>query len=614
MYNPKSRDANEFIDDAEVRSSIEDAKRLAADPANIERILAKAAKCKGLNHREAAVLLNVDDPATLDRIYHLAKEIKEQIYGKRIVMFAPLYLSNYCVNNCKYCGFRCANGIARVKLTQEQVSEEVRALEKLGHKRLLLEFGEDDRNCPIDYVLDCIRTIYAEKFENGAIRRVNVDIAATTGENYRKLKEAGIGTYILFQETYHKPTYLAVHHGPKQNYEWHTEAMDRAMLEGGIDDVGIGPLYGLYDFRYETVALLMHAEHLEAVVGVGPHTISVPRLLPAEGIDLKNFPYLVNDADFKKLVAVIRLAVPYTGMILSTRERASFRNELLNVGISQMSAGSCVGVGGYAHPELIPDNEKPQFDLADHRAPLDVLKGLVKDGYVPSYCTACYREGRTGDRFMPLAKSGQIGNCCLPNALFTFQEYMMDYGDEELKTLGSAMIARELEHIPNEKQRARAARGREIDGPVLLHGVLDSLRTVALADHAGKPLLHEAGSVGVHAAGCGRPGGTDGLSRFRRRGAYVIDDLVGQIHGQGLSPVQRFHHALVRGVAGGVDGPGNENAIPDMERTHLVPSQGRSQTDGLGHSNLLKKSNVVPFRGKGSLPTARPPRDARHGS
>ena len=284
-----------------------------------------------------------------------------------------------------------------------------------------------------------------------------MDIAATTGENYRRLKEAGIGTYILFQETYHKPTYLAVHHGPKQNYEWHTEAMDRAMLEGGIDDVGIGPLYGLYDFRYETVALLMHAEHLEAVVGVGPHTISVPRLLPAEGIDLKNFPHLVNDADFKKLVAVIRLAVPYTGMILSTRERASFRNELLNVGISQMSAGSCVGVGGYAHPELIPDNEKPQFDLADHRAPLEVLKGLVKDGYVPSYCTACYREGRTGDRFMPLAKSGQIGNCCLPNALFTFQEYMTDYGDEELKALGSAMIARELEHIPSERQRARAA-------------------------------------------------------------------------------------------------------------------------------------------------------------
>ena len=383
-------------------------------------------------------------------MYALAKEVKERIYGKRIVLFAPLYLSNYCVNNCAYCGFRCANRIERARLTQDQVREEVRALEAMGHKRLLLEFGEDDERCPIEYVLECISTIYAEKFRNGAIRRVNVDIAATTGDNYRKLKEAGIGTYILFQETYHKPTYLAVHHGPKQNYEWHTEAMDRAMLEGRIDDVGIGPLYGLYDYRYETVALLMHAEHLEAVCGVGPHTIS-------EGVSLNNFPHLVGDRDFKKLVAVIRLAVPYTGMILSTRESAAFRNELLNVGISQMSAGSCVGVGGYAHPEEVPEGERPQFDLADHRAPLDVLKGLVRDGYVPSYCTACYREGRTGDRFMPLAKSGQIANCCLPNALLTFQEYLNDYGDDELRSMGAAMIARELGSIPGDRQRERTA-------------------------------------------------------------------------------------------------------------------------------------------------------------
>lgn len=457
MYDPKSRDANEFIDDAEVRATLEEAKKRAAVPGEIDRILAKAREYKGLTHREAAVLLDVDDDATLEKIYALAKEVKEKIYGKRIVMFAPLYLSNYCVNNCKYCGFRCANKIDRNKLTQEQVREEVRALEAMGHKRLLLEFGEDDERCPIGYVLECIHTIYAEKFKNGAIRRVNVDIAATTGENYRKLKEAGIGTYILFQETYHKPTYLAVHHGPKQNYEWHTEAMDRAMGEGRIDDVGIGPLYGLYDYRYETVALLMHAEHLEAALGVGPHTISVPRLLPAEGVSLENFPYLVGDHDFKKLVAVIRLAVPYTGMILSTRESAAFRNELLNVGISQMSAGSCVGVGGYAHPETAPEGERPQFDLADHRAPLDVLKGLVRDGYVPSYCTACYREGRTGDRFMPLAKSGQIGNCCLPNALLTFQEYLNDYGDDELKAMGGAMIERELRGIPSEKQRERTA-------------------------------------------------------------------------------------------------------------------------------------------------------------
>ena len=457
MYDVKSRDANEFIDDGEVRASLEEAARLAAVPGEVERILDRARAWRGLPHREAAVLLRVDDETTLEKMYALAKEVKERIYGKRIVLFAPLYLSNYCVNNCAYCGFRCANRIERARLTQDQVREEVRALEAMGHKRLLLEFGEDDERCPIEYVLECISTIYAEKFRNGAIRRVNVDIAATTGDNYRKLKEAGIGTYILFQETYHKPTYLAVHHGPKQNYEWHTEAMDRAMLEGRIDDVGIGPLYGLYDYRYETVALLMHAEHLEAVCGVGPHTISVPRLLPAEGVSLNNFPHLVGDRDFKKLVAVIRLAVPYTGMILSTRESAAFRNELLNVGISQMSAGSCVGVGGYAHPEEVPEGERPQFDLADHRAPLDVLKGLVRDGYVPSYCTACYREGRTGDRFMPLAKSGQIANCCLPNALLTFQEYLNDYGDDELRSMGAAMIARELGSIPGDRQRERTA-------------------------------------------------------------------------------------------------------------------------------------------------------------
>ena len=328
-------------------------------------------------------------------MYKIAREIKEKIYGKRIVLFAPLYLSNYCVNNCKYCGYKCSNKIARHQLSQEEVREEVRALEAMGHKRLLLEAGEDDEKCPIDYILECIKTIYDEKFENGAIRRVNVDIAATTVENYRKLKEAGIGTYILFQETYHKPTYLDMHSGPKGNYEWHTEAMDRAM-EGGIDDVGIGPLFGLYDYHYETVALMMHVEHLEAVYGVGPHTISFPRLLPAEGVDYNNFPYLVNDRDFKKVVAVIRLAVPYTGMILSTRETVEFRKELLDIGISQMSAGSSVGVGGYAKRKKVEEmgiEEKPQFNLADHRKPLDVVKGLVEDGYIPSYCTACYHLG-----------------------------------------------------------------------------------------------------------------------------------------------------------------------------------------------------------------------------
>jgi len=459
MYNVKSMDSNEFIDDGEILESIEEAMRFSKDRKEIDRILDKAREHKGLTHREAAVLLEVDDDEILEKMYKTAREVKEEIYGKRIVLFAPLYLSSYCVNNCKYCGYRCANKIGRHQLTQDELREEIRALEAMGHKRLLLEAGEDDEKCPIEYILECIKTIYDEKFENGAIRRVNVDIAATTAENYKKLKEAKIGTYILFQETYHKPTYLEVHCGPKRNYEWHTEAMDRAMLGGGIDDVGIGPLFGLYDYHYETVALLMHAEHLEAAVGVGPHTISFPRLLPAEGVDYNSFPYLVKDRDFKKVVATIRLAVPYTGMILSTRESIEFRKELLDIGISQMSAGSCVGVGGYAKRETIDENgveEKPQFNLADHRKPIDIIKGLVKDGYVPSYCTACYREGRTGDRFMPLAKSGQIKNCCLPNALLTFEEYLSDYADSELQEIGQKMIDGEIKNVPNEKQRARA--------------------------------------------------------------------------------------------------------------------------------------------------------------
>lgn len=459
MYNAKSMDANEFIDDKEILESIDQAKKLVKDKAEIDRILAKAGEYKGLSHREAAVLLEVDDDETLEKMYKIAKEVKEKIYGKRIVMFAPLYLSSYCVNNCKYCGYKCSNKIGRHQLTQDELREEIRALEAMGHKRLLLEAGEDDEKCPIEYILECIKTIYNEKFENGAIRRVNVDIAATTAENYKKLKDAKIGTYILFQETYHKPTYLKIHSGPKQNYEWHTEAMDRAMQGGEIDDVGIGPLLGLYDYHYEMIAVLMHAEHMEAVSGVGPHTISFPRLLPAVGVDYSDFPYLVKDRELKKIVAITRLAVPYTGMILSTRETAEFRNELLDVGISQMSAGSSVGVGGYAHRKEVDESgveEKPQFNLADHRKPLDVLKGLVKDGYVPSYCTACYREGRTGDRFMPFAKSGQIGNYCLPNALLTFEEYLKDYADDELREMGQQMIDAEIQNIPHEKRRVKA--------------------------------------------------------------------------------------------------------------------------------------------------------------
>jgi 2-iminoacetate synthase len=459
MYNVKSMDSNEFIEDGEILESISEAKKLVNNKEEIERILDKAKLNQGLSHREAAVLLEIDDDETLEKMYRTAKELKERIYGKRIVLFAPLYLSNYCVNNCKYCGYRCANKIGRHQLTQDELREEIRALEAMGHKRLLLEAGEDDDKCPIEYILECMKTIYSEKFKNGAIRRVNVDIAATTAENYRKLKDAGIGTYILFQETYHKPTYLAIHSGPKRNYEWHTEAMDRAMGGGGIDDVGIGPLYGLYDYRYETVALLMHAEHLEAVHGVGPHTISFPRLLPAEGVDYNDFPHIVKDRDFKKVVAIIRLAVPYTGMILSTREGVEFRKELLEIGVSQMSAGSCVGVGGYAKRSTVDEHgieEKPQFNLADHRKPIDVIKGLVKDGFLPSYCTACYRAGRTGDRFMPLAKSGQIGNFCLPNALLTFEEYLSDYADDELKEMGQRMIDSEIQNVPSEKRRAKA--------------------------------------------------------------------------------------------------------------------------------------------------------------
>ncbi|NLX77508.1 MAG: [FeFe] hydrogenase H-cluster radical SAM maturase HydG [Clostridiaceae bacterium] len=459
MYNVKSMDANEFIDDAEVLDSIHEAKKLVRDRKEVERILEKARKYKGLTHREVAVLLEVDDDETMEKMFKVAREIKEEIYGNRIVLFAPLYLSNYCVNNCKYCGYKCSNDIERRRLSQDEIREEVRALEALGHKRLLLEAGEDDKNCPIEYILECIKTIYDEKFENGSIRRVNIDIAATTEENYRKLKEAKIGTYTLFQETYHKPTYLEMHRGPKRNYEWHTQAMDRAMLGGGIDDVGIGPLYGLYDYHYETVALIMHVEHLEAVAGVGPHTISFPRLLPAQGVDYDSFPYLVNDRDFKKVVAAIRIAVPYTGLILSTRESIEFRRELLEIGISQMSAGSCVGVGGYAKKlksEEDESQEEPQFFLSDHRKPLDVIKSLVKDGYIPSYCTACYREGRTGDRFMSLAKTGQIKNCCHPNALLTFEEYLSDYADDELKEIGQRLIDKEVLNIPNEKRRERA--------------------------------------------------------------------------------------------------------------------------------------------------------------
>jgi len=455
MYDPKSMDSNEFISHDEIVETLSLAKNEARDPERVRAILEKAAEFKGLTHREAAVLFEVEDPDILSEMFSLAKKIKEHIYGRRIVMFAPLYLSDYCVNRCSYCGYNRDHCMTRRKLSIEELKEEVRVLESMGHKRLALEAGEDPVNCPLDYIIECIEAIYSMKFDRGEIRRVNVNIAATTVEDYRRLKDAGIGTYILFQETYHKPTYLEVHRGgPKRNYEWHTEAHDRAMT-AGIDDVGFGVLYGLYDWRYDTVAMLMHAEHMEAVFGVGPHTLSVPRIRAAEGVDSKDFPYLVSDDDFKKLVAVLRLAVPYTGMILSTREPQGYREEVIAVGISQVSAGSCTGVGGYAHAGKLGFETTPQFETEDHRTPTDVLKGLIRDGYIPSYCTACYREGRTGDRFMQLAKTGQIANVCQPNAMLTLQEYLEDYGDEELRELGDRIIARELESIKSEKRREK---------------------------------------------------------------------------------------------------------------------------------------------------------------
>jgi 2-iminoacetate synthase len=458
--------AEEFINDKEILESIDFGKEKAKDPAYVRSILNKAKEAKGLTHKEAAVLLHIGDENILEEMFKTAREIKENIYGKRIVLFAPLYVSSYCVNNCVYCGYKHSNkDLLRKKLTMDELKEEVRILESLGHKRLALEAGEDDQNCSIDYIVECINNIYSLKFDNGSIRRVNVNIAATTVENYKRLKDAEIGTYVLFQETYHKPTYEKMHpQGPKHSYEWHTTAMDRAM-EAGIDDVGIGVLYGLYDYKYETIAMIMHAEHLDETFGVGPHTISVPRLRAAAGVDIKQFPYLVSDPEFKKIVAILRLTVPYTGMILSTREESKFREEVIAVGISQISAGSCTGVGGYVEEYENPNkrqlNEKPQFQVEDRRSPMEILKSLCNSGYIPSYCTACYREGRTGERFMPLAKSGQIHNVCLPNALLTFKEFLLDYADDELKEIGKKTIQEGLKQIPKESTRKAAQEALE---------------------------------------------------------------------------------------------------------------------------------------------------------
>ncbi len=453
MYNPKSLKAEEFISHDEILSTLAYAEANRNNAALIDEIIEKAKQRNGLSHREASVLLACELPEKNAEIYALAEQIKKDFYGNRIVLFAPLYLSNYCVNGCVYCPYHAKNKhIARKKMTQDEVRREVIALQDMGHKRLAIEAGEDPVNNPIEYILECIDTIYGIKHKNGAIRRVNVNIAATTVENYRKLHEAGIGTYILFQETYHKESYEKLHPtGPKHNYAYHTEAMDRAM-EGGIDDVGLGVLFGLEMYKYEFAGLLMHAEHLEAVHGVGPHTISVPRIRAADDIDPSSFENGIDDDIFAKIVACIRIAVPYTGMIVSTRESQASRERVLHLGISQISGGSKTSVGGYAEPEPETENSA-QFDVSDTRTLDEVINWLMTMGYIPSFCTACYREGRTGDRFMALCKSKQIQNCCHPNALMTLKEYLTDYASPATRELGLALIQKELQNIPREKVR-----------------------------------------------------------------------------------------------------------------------------------------------------------------
>ena len=469
MYNVNSFRAEEFISDEEIRETLEYADKNCDNMELVDAIIEKARQRKGLNHREASVLLACQNEEKIKEIYALANQIKNDFYGNRIVIFAPLYLSNYCVNGCLYCPYHLKNKhIARKKLTQEEIVREVTALQDMGHKRLAIEAGEDPVNNPIEYILESIQTIYGIQHKNGAIRRVNVNIAATTVENYRKLHDAGIGTYILFQETYHRESYERLHPtGPKHDYAYHTEAMDRAMA-GGIDDVGLGVVFGLELYRYEFAGLLMHAEHLEAVHGVGPHTISVPRVKPADDINPDDFDNGISDDIFAKICALIRISVPYTGMIISTRESQELRERVLPLGVSQISGASRTSVGGYAQPSQ-DNSTSEQFDVSDKRSLDEVINWLIRLGFVPSFCTACYREGRTGDRFMTLCKNMQILNCCHPNALMTLKEYMEDYASEDTKRLGMELIAQELEKIPNPKVKERAAQNiREIE-----HGVRD---------------------------------------------------------------------------------------------------------------------------------------------
>ncbi|MDZ5053672.1 [FeFe] hydrogenase H-cluster radical SAM maturase HydG [Clostridium perfringens] len=445
--------ALDFIKDDEINSLIAKGKELVSDKELVREIIEKSKSAEGLTPEETAVLLNLEDKELIEEMFKAARQVKEKLYGKRLVVFAPLYVSNYCVNNCTYCGYKyCNNELKRKKLNKEQLIEEVKVLESLGHKRIALEAGEDPVNAPLDYILDCIKSIYSIKFDNGSIRRINVNIAATTVEDYKRLKDAEIGTYILFQETYHKPTYERLHvSGPKHNYNYHTTAMHRAR-EAGIDDIGMGVLYGLYDYKYETLAMLMHAMDLEETTGVGPHTLSVPRIRPAENVSLENYPYLVDDEDFKKIVAILRLAVPYAGLILSTREEPGLRDEIIALGVSQVSTGSCTGVGGYSESYVDPE-EKPQFEVGDHRSPVEMIESLMEAGYIPSYCTACYREGRTGEIFMEIVKSGELYKICEANALITLKEFIDDYGTDRTREIGDKLIKKSIDEIDNESFR-----------------------------------------------------------------------------------------------------------------------------------------------------------------
>ena len=445
--------ALDFIKNDEINNLIAKGKELVSDKELVKEIIEKSKSAEGLTPEETAVLLNLEDKELIEEMFKAARQVKEKLYGKRLVVFAPLYVSNYCVNNCTYCGYKhCNDELKRKKLNKEQLIEEVKVLESLGHKRIALEAGEDPVNAPLDYILDCIKSIYSIKFDNGSIRRINVNIAATTVEDYKRLKDAEIGTYILFQETYHKPTYERLHvSGPKHNYNYHTTAMHRAR-EAGIDDIGMGVLYGLYDYKYETLAMLMHAMDLEETTGVGPHTLSVPRIRPAENVSLENYPYLVDDEDFKKIVAILRLAVPYAGLILSTREEPGLRDEIIALGVSQVSTGSCTGVGGYSESYVDPE-EKPQFEVGDHRSPVEMIESLMEAGYIPSYCTACYREGRTGERFMDIVKSGELYKICEANALITLKEFIDDYGTDRTREIGDKLIKKSIDEIDNESFR-----------------------------------------------------------------------------------------------------------------------------------------------------------------